>query len=129
MQNIKINFISYFFAIRICWHSTRDICWCRICHIFWIAFASVANTLSVAFIISLHILTKVSGILFKYLPFSQIHVPDSNYNLSCKYNAFYTRFIIPFLIWTTCCTIEFAFTITWICFTNVLASFIVVFSY
>ena len=77
-----------------------------------IAFVSVANTLSVAFIISLHTLTKVSEILFKYLPFSPIHVPDLNYNLSCKYNAFYTRFIIPFLILTTCCTIKFAFAIT-----------------
>ena len=56
-----------------------------------IAFVSVANTLSVAFIILLHTLTKVSGILFKYLPFSQIHVLDSNYNLSWKYNVFYTR--------------------------------------
>ena len=32
------------------------------------------DTLSIAFVILLHIITEVSGILQKYIPFSQIHM-------------------------------------------------------
>ena len=33
-----------------------------------------ADTLSTAFVILLHTITEVSGTLFKYIPFSQVHM-------------------------------------------------------
>ena len=38
-----------------------------------IVFVTFVNTLPVAFTISLHTIPDLSGVLFKYLPFSQIH--------------------------------------------------------
>ena len=62
MEKITINFISYFFTIKFITKSAA------------IAFVILVNTVSIADVISLHVITEVSGTLFKYLNFSQIHV-------------------------------------------------------
>ena len=60
----------------------------------------LVDAIFVRVIISLHSITEVSAILFKYLLFSQIHVVGWNYNLFCTYDNFYIHIdVLLFHYW------------------------------
>ena len=63
MQNVAINFISYFF--------TMTIIEAVLVTFVAIVFATFVDTISITYIISSHAITEVSTILFRYSPFTQ----------------------------------------------------------
>ena len=111
MQNIRVHFISYF-SMKICWHSNRDISWYSICHICWCSIHSnfiihnfwiISNAFEI-FIIFPYVYARILTIIF----FAHAMI----------FTLILTWFVMPFLIWITCCTIRLAFTITWNMFFN-----------
>ena len=64
MQNITAHFISYFFVMKVCWHSTRKICW----YICWYTTCIIYNFIT-------RNDSESSNILAKYSAFYQLHVP------------------------------------------------------
>ena len=64
MQNIKAHFVSYFFVMKVCWHSTRKICW----YICWYTTCIIYNFIT-------RNDSESSNILAKYSAFYQLHVP------------------------------------------------------
>ena len=100
-----------FFTTTIHWY----ICCYSICHFCWYSIHnrynfitlnhwSINNTFKVLAILT-NTCARIATIIF--------------FALAITFTFTLTYFIIPFLIWITCCTIGFAFTIT-----NVLASFL-----
>ena len=101
MQNIAI---SYFFTITIYWSSTRNIylfCWYNIHNKYnFITFSywSISNNFEI-----LTVLTNTCARISTIILFAVTII--FTFTLTC--------FLILPLIWITCCTIKFAFAITW----------------
>ena len=103
MQNITIYFIYYFFTIGVCWHST---CCYSICYFCLYNTHNIYN-----FITWNH--ESISNTF--YLTNTCARIPLIFFALTIIFTFTLTCFVIPFLIWITCCTIAFSckFTITW----------------
>ena len=106
MQN---KAVSYFFTVTIYWSCTRNICCYSICLFCWcnihsnynfitLIHWSISNTFQIRTIFT-NTCARIPTIIF--------------FTLMIIFTFTLTCFIIPFFVWITCATIEFAFTITW----------------
>ena len=86
-------------------------------NVFPIVFVFYVVKLSMKITISSHLVTEVSATLFKYLLFSKKYVLGfqlNSFSHLCKFlYSHWHVLLFYFLFWITCCTIQFAFTITW----------------
>ena len=100
--------------------STCDICWFSICATFVgivFVFITFVDTISIAYIISSHTILDSWAILFQIL-----NILTNTCARIPTYSFLYVRYFLHshwhvllfhFLIWITCCTIEFALKIAW----------------
>ena len=111
MQNITIHFIFCIFIVRICLHVTFiDIVFVIFLGIVFVTFV---DTLSVAFIISSHKL-KYQQYFPTILTNTCAKITTAKFlSHAILFTLALPCIVIPFLIWVTCCSIEFAFAITW----------------
>ena len=102
MRNIAINFMFYFYIIRIYWH-TRHFCWYNIHNKYNFITRNrriIRNTFWIIPILT-STFPRIPTIIF--------------FEMTIIVTFTLTRlifWIIQYLIWITCCTFEFAFTIT-----------------
>ena len=122
MQNITIHFIFCIFIVGICWHVTFiDIVFVIFLGIVFVTFV---DTLSAAFIISSHKL-KYQQYFSTILTNTCAKITTAKFlSHAILFTLALPCIVISFLIWVTCCSIEFAFESHETCFVRVLASFI-----
>ena len=118
MQNIAINFISYFLIMGLYWH----ICCYSICHFWWCNihnrynfitcnYWSISNTLYILAIL-INACTRIPAIVFF------VCTTIFTFTLTC--------FIIPFLIWIICLLLNLHLQLHEICLVIALDSFLYV---
>ena len=106
MQNIAI---SYFFTLTIYWSSTFNMCCNNVCHF---CRCNIHNSYDFIILDHWSIINTFSIFAIRINTCARIPTVIS---FACTIMFLFTLtcFIIPFSIWVTCCTIEFAFKITW----------------